>query len=306
MMTKNKETDPGVDWMPWIAPHDPRRLDNVILMEDEHGRLVASADCGLRCPGCGICCEGYHDQITVDYFGVEEFDGNLKLGRGGLIRLNDEQWYRIPHCGGSCPGYGRCCPPIGQRDRPRTVADARRVLLGDQASRLWEMHEALLILAHEGTAEAVQVLEAYMPRAHTRVAGFAECALDEGRFFASIPRNPEEAQIMMKQEVRTEWDERAIDAYGEIEELQHKLERQQYELEIARRLLEKAEGESARQTWQTQVDVLGMIVQTTERHIEEQQEEMDLCDAMVAEIDIDLGDDASESGYDLTGGDLPF
>jgi hypothetical protein len=44
MMTKNKETDPGVDWMPWIAPHDPRRLDNVILMEDEHGRLVASAD----------------------------------------------------------------------------------------------------------------------------------------------------------------------------------------------------------------------------------------------------------------------
>lgn len=305
-MNENKGTDPAVDWMPWTPLHDPRRLDGAIAMEDEHGRLVESADCGLRCPGCGICCEVYHDRITGDYFGVEEFEGNLRLGRGGLIQLDDERWYRIPHCGRSCPGYGRCCPPVGQRNRPKTVADARRVLLEDQASRLWEMQEALLILAHEGTTEAVQVLETYMLQAHTRVAGFAECALDEGRYFASLPRNAEEARVMMKQELRAEWDERAIDAFGKIEELQHKVERQQYELEIARRLLDKAQDEPARQTWQTQVDVLEMMMQIAEGHIEEQQEEMDLCDAMVAEIDADLGDDAPDLGYDLTGGELPF
>ena len=85
---------------------------------------------------------------------------------------------------------------------------------------------------------------------------------------------------MMKQEVRARWDERAINAFGKIEELQYELERQQYELEIGRRLLDQAQDESARQTWQTQVDVLEMIVGLTEGHIKEQQEEMDLCDAI--------------------------
>jgi hypothetical protein len=35
-------------------------------------------------------------------------------------------------------------------------------------------------------------LEAFMLRAHTRLAGFVECALDEGRYFATIPHNAEE------------------------------------------------------------------------------------------------------------------
>jgi hypothetical protein len=294
------------DWIQWIPPFDPRQADDTIVIEDEHRRLIHSADCGYRCPGCGLCCAGYHDTVTADYDGTEEFEGNLKLVRGGLVKLEDNTWYRVADCGSSCPGYGRCCPPVDLRRRPETAADARRTLLEDGTSQRWEMQESLLILAHEGTKEAVQVLETYMRRAHTRVAGFAECALDEGRYFATIPRNAEEARIRMKQEVRAKWDERAIEAYGKIEELQFELERQQYELEIGRRLLEKAQDESARQTWQAQVAALETIVQMTEDSIKEQQEEMDLCDAIVAEMDADLGPDAPEIGYELSDAELIF
>ncbi|MDH7486449.1 MAG: hypothetical protein QHJ81_09275 [Anaerolineae bacterium] len=283
------------NWTPWTPPYDPRRLDGADVAEDEHGRLIETANCSRRCPGCGLCCAGYRDRITADYAGVEEFEGNLKLGRGGLVRLEGDLWYRSSACGDSCPGYGRCCPPFDLRQHPQTVADARRILLESETAWRWEMQEALLILAHEGTAEAVEVLEAFMPRAHTRLEGFARCALDEGRYFASVPRNEEEARAMMKREVRQAWEDRAIEAQSQIwDTLEPKLERLRYEREIARRLLAKAPDEAARQTWQTQVDVLEMMIGMTENDLAEQQEEIALCEAMIAEIEADLAADQTE------------
>jgi hypothetical protein len=264
------------------------------VTEDEHGRLIETADCGVRCPGCGICCAGYRDVVTADYEGEEEFEGNLKLARGGLTRLENGAWYRSATCGEACPGYDRCCQPFDLRQRPETIADARRVLLEDKTSPRWQMQEALLILAHEGTSEAVDALEAFMPRAHTRLAGFAECALDEGRYFATVPRSAEEERTMMKREVRDAWEERAVEAQGQIwDTLEPKLERARYELEIAQRLLAKAPDEAARQTWQTQVDVLGMLVGMAESDLAEQQDEFALCEAMVAEIEADLAADST-------------
>lgn len=290
--------DTVIAWQPWQPPYDPRMGDSATVTQDEHGRWIEMADCGIRCPGCGICCAGYRDVVTADYTGVEEYEGNLKLARGGLVKQADGVWYRSATCGQLCPGYGQCCQPFDQRQRPETVADARRVLLEDAAAPRWQMEEALLILAHEGTAEAVDILETYMPTAHTRVAGFAECALDEGRYFASVPRNAEEERRMMKQEVRQAWEDRAIAAQGKIwEELEPQLARQTYELEIARRLLSKAQDETARQTWQTQVDVLEMLAGMTEGDIEKEREELALCEAMIAEIEADLAaEDASISG----------
>ncbi len=278
-----------MDWTKWTPPYDPRMISSTTVIEDEHRRLVESADCGTRCPGCGICCAGYRDVVTGDYFGEEEFEGNLKMGRGGLVKLEDGVWYRVSHCGESCPGYGRCCPPFDLRQRPKSVADARRVLLERDDSQRWEMQEALLILAHDGSTEAVEVLEAYFPRAHTRLAGFAECALEEGRYFATIPRNAEEARAMLKREVLQEWENRAIEAQCRIdEEITPELERRQYELEIAQRLLDKAQDDEARVTWQTQVDVLVMLVDMAERDLNEQLEDIALCDTMIAEIEADL------------------
>jgi len=294
--------DTMIEWTQWIPPYDPRRVDGATVIEDEHGRLVETADCGTRCPGCGLCCAGYRDCVTGDYFGEEEFEGNLKLGRGGLIQLEGDLWYRISACGESCPGYGQCCPPFDLRQRPETVADARRVLLERDDGQRWEMQEALLILAHEGTAEAVEVLEAYLPRAHTRLAGFAECALDEGRYFATIPRNAEEERTMLKREVLEAWEDRVIRAQDKIVEIESQLERSRYELEIAQRLLGKAQActeqsecdEAAQQTWQTQVDVLEMVIGMAEGDLAEQQEELFLCEAMIAEIEADLTVDQPE------------
>jgi len=281
-----------MDWTQWTPPYDPRQVDGATVMEDEHRRLVETADCGTRCPGCGICCAGYRDVITGDYFGEEEFEGNLEIERGGLAKLDSGAWYRVSHCGESCPGYGQCCSPFDLRRRPETVADARHVLLERDDSQRWEMQEALLILAHDGSAEAVEVLEAYLPRAHTRLEGFAGCALDEGRYFAAIPRNAEEERAMLKREVSRAWEDRAIEAQTRIDEkIVPELERCRYELEITQRLLAKAQDDAARETWQTQVDVLQMLISQAEDDLNEQQEELALCEAMIAEIETDLDAD---------------
>jgi hypothetical protein len=283
---------PLEEWTKWIPPYDPRQVNGTTIIQDEHGRLIETADCGQRCPGCGICCAGYRDVVAADYAGEEEFEGNLKMGRGGLVRLEGDQLYRISQCGEGCPGYGNCCPPFALRQRPETVADARRVLLERDDSQRWEMQEALLILAHDGSAEAVQVLEAYMPRAHTRLEGFAECAMDEGLYFASIPRNAEEEKQMLKREVRQAWEERAITAQAKIDdEIMPELERRRYEMEIAQRLLAKAQDDAARETWQIQVDVLQMMIVQAENDLCEQQEELAFCEAMIAEIEADMAAD---------------
>lgn len=292
------------EWTPWIPPYDPRRVEGMDVIEDEHGRLIHYADCSVTCPGCGICCAGYRDVIDPDYDGTEEFEGNQKIG--GLVKLHDGSLYRVSRCGKECPGFGRCCPPFELRDRPETVADARHILLESETAALWALHEALLTLAHDGSAEAVNVLEAYRPRAHTRVAGFAECALDEGRWWAESPSNPEEARLKMKREVLEKWDERAVEAFGEIEEIEDELERLRYELEIAQRLLDKAPDDAARETWRTQVEVLQVLAGQAERRRDERQHEMDVCDAMVAEMQADLGIDPMDVWRGVEEGGLPF
>ena len=62
---------------------------------------------------------------------------------------------------------------------------------------------------------------------------------------------------MLKREVLQAWENRATETQTRIdEEIEPELERRQYELEIAQRLLEKAQDDASRETWQTQVDVL--------------------------------------------------
>lgn len=306
-MAEEMVDESQAEWTPWIPPGDPRRMDCATAIEDEHGRLIESADCGIRCPGCGICCASYRDRVTADYAGVEEFEANLKLVRGGLVKLEDDLWYRIPHCGESCPGFGLCCKPHEMRDRPETVADARRVLLEDDASPLWQQQEALLILAHHGSDEAVRILETFMPRAHVRIAGFAECALDEGRMWADTPRSPEEARVKMKHEVLEEWDLRAVDMYGRIEETEADLERREYAVEIALRLLDKTPDDASRKACQARVDVLQALVNQTEKRLEAERQEMGWCDAMVAEMQADLGiDPMAGFGGEIDDQDLPF
>ena len=146
-----------------------------------------------------------------------------------------------------------------------------------------------------------------MSRAHTRIVGFAECALDEGRMWADTPRTPEEARVKMKREVLEEWDLRAIDAFGRIEETEAELERLEYALEIALRLLAKMPDDASQETCQARVDGLQALVTQTEERLEAERQEMDWCDAMVAEMQADLGIDPMD-GFGGVGDDqgLPF
>jgi hypothetical protein len=257
------------------------------VTEDEHGRLISTADCSLCCPGCGICCAGYRDRVTQDYAGVEEYEGNRKTGRGGIVQL-ESGYYRVASCGEACPGYGLCCPPFEQRDRPASVADARRILLESDDSRRWEQQEALLILAHAGTGDAVKALETYLPQAHTRLAGFADCALDEGRMWVKVPRNEEEARLIMQEEVWHLWMDRLGEAYGGIEELEAELEQGVYELEVLQRLAEKAADEEHRAAWRERIAARAARQGQDEAQLTRWRVEFDVCGDVMGEIEADL------------------
>lgn len=285
-------------WSKWSPPYDPRLCEGSDVYQDEHGRMIETALCGIRCPGCGICCAGYRDEVSWDYRGAEEFELNLgsMMVPGRLVKQEGGSYYRGVDCGQDCPGFGRCCPPFDQRDRPKNVADARSVLLERQDSMCWEMQEALLVLAHDGSDEAVEILEAYFPRAHTRLEGFAEYALDEGRFFNEIPKNEFEREQMTKRDLLDAYEERLYDAQAEIdEEVQPELERLRYELAIFERLCDKDEDQQARGDWDIQIDVQKMIIGQQEDHLAELQADLQRYEAIIAEIETDLGKSEAES-----------
>jgi hypothetical protein len=290
-------------WEKWRAPYDPRQMNGATVTEDEHGRMVETADCGLRCPGCGVCCQGYRDPITDDYQGVEEFDLNLKaLGqRGRIVQLGGNYVYHGAQCGQGCPGYGQCCQPHDLRVHLISVKQAGEILLERDDSTLWEIQEALLLLAHEGTDEAVDVLEQYLPRAHARVGGFAECALEEGRYFNSVPRSDEERVCMLKREVMQQYEEQIYEAQAEIDEnLIPEIERLEYELDVVRRVKEKEASKPDNLDWQTQLDVLEILIGTKNGRLEELRAEIQRNELVLAEIERDLG----EGGNDTEGKSL--
>jgi hypothetical protein len=111
---------------------------------------------------------------------------------------------------------------------------------------------------------------------------------------------------MLKREILASWERRAADAYSKIEELEYDAERFRYETEIAQRLLDKALDDAARETWRIQVDVLQMMADMAEGDLAERQEELALCDAMIAEIEADLAAEQPEPDHDDTDEDLPF
>ncbi len=92
----------------------------------------------------------------------------------------------------------------------------------------------------------------------------------------------------IKQTVLQDWQNRIERARHTLAELESELAGQQYELEIAQRVLAKAQNETDRETWRIQVDVLLMFPAQTEEQIKEEQEDIALCAAMLAELEADL------------------
>jgi len=111
---------------------------------------------------------------------------------------------------------------------------------------------------------------------------------------------------MMKREVLERWENRAAEAYGKIEELESDVERFRYDVEIAQRLLDKAQDDSALEKWRIQVDLLQMMADRAASDLAQQQEEIALCDEMIAEIETDLAVEQPGPEHDNTDEALPF
>jgi len=78
-------------------------------------------------------------------------------------------------------------------------------------------------------------------------------AMVKGAVFAPEWK-PEGAEQGMKRRLLGAWARKAEQVSGRIEELRSQLETDQYKLEIAQRLLTKAQDGATREIWQTQVD----------------------------------------------------
>jgi hypothetical protein len=291
-------------WSPWAPMSDPRLSDGVITTEDEYGRLIVSADCGLRCPGCGICCQGYHDALTVSDRGTQEFEMNLWAPEEELVPLDNDTYYQPVLCGPSCPGYGRCCPPLELRDLPSNLAEASEVLLEREDSQRWEIEAALMFLAHAGTVEAIQILEDYLPNAHAKVSMLAEIAWDEGMAFAPESFSSDRTELLKRESVLWSWEERLADRqYAIDEQIRPALKQHRYEVEVMQRVLGSVEDPEERALWEDELADLHEHIAELHRDLEYFKQEIELCKTMLLAIDLDIerfidGESDIEASYD--------
>ena len=130
-------------------------------------------------------------------------------------------------------------------------------------------------------------------KCHARLEGFAQCALDEERYFNTIPKNEFEERQMLEREGLEHYETLVIEAQTEIEEEIHpRLTRLRYELEITQRLRDRAEDEQSRDDWRIQVDVQEMVVGQQEGRLAEVQTDIARYETIVAEIEADLAQES--------------
>jgi len=170
-----------------------------------------------------------------------------------------------------------------------TVAQANAVLLERDDATLAEIEDTLLFLAHQGTKESVEILEKYQSKAHIRVAGFAECALDEGKYMSIVPRSEAERQRMLKEEVLKRYEEYLCAAQSEIDEtVKHEIDLIEYELEVARRVIEKQTRRTEGVDWKMEINFLEVDLGMKRGRLEELQAEIVKYEALMAEVEADL------------------
>jgi hypothetical protein len=94
---------------------------------------------------------------------------------------------------------------------------------------------------------------------------------------------------MIKQALKKKMEKLAADAQGEIErEILPNLELLRYELELATRLMERAEGTPAFDDWATDVEMLGVMIFQEEERLAQKEAEIERSQAMLAEVEADL------------------
>jgi hypothetical protein len=101
-----------------------------------------------------------------------------------------------------------------------------------------------------------------------------------------VPLGVEERHSLRRREVRASLEERVREAQMTIDgDIAPEIERLQYEREIVRRLIAKAQDDEARKDWEIEESVLHDVGVMRLADLEEQQERIARYEAMLLEID---------------------
>lgn len=167
-----------------------------------------------------------------------------------------------------------------------------RKVLGSLDSSVEEKKRALTTLAHLGIKEANEVIADFAFSLNKKSArelfDWANLALEEGGYLASVPKNPSEEERMLKEAVHREYMDRFFELQAEIEGVEEDVARRKYEYEVAKRLKKKAEDVEEKERWDIEESVQHDLLIWEESRKERLEEELKTVVAMAGEMNTEI------------------
>jgi len=176
---------------------------------------------------------------------------------------------------------------------PQQIEKLRRVL-GGLGTDIEEKKGALIALAHLGVKEANEVIADFIFNLNDILVkdlrSWAEIALDEGEFMASVPKNAAEEERMLKESVYQDYLERFAELSGKIEDAEEDIGQRKYEYEVVKRLKKKAKTPDEKEHWDLEEMAHHDILVWEENRKARWEEELETVSSILAEIEAELED----------------
>lgn len=157
-----------------------------------------------------------------------------------------------------------------------------------------EKKKALIALAHLGVKEANEVIDDFVFSLDESLVkdlrSWAEIALDEGEFMASVPKNAAEEERMLKEAVYQDYLDRFAELSAKIEDAEEDIAGRKYEYELVKRLKKKAKTPDEKEHWGLEEMAHHDILVWEENRKAQWEEELETVSAILAEIEAELED----------------
>ena len=174
---------------------------------------------------------------------------------------------------------------------PQQIEKLRKVLEGLDTD-IEEKKSALMALAHMGVKEANEVIADLIVSLSGSLVedlrSWAEIALDEGEFMASVPKNAAEEERMLKEFVYQDYLERFAGLSGKIEDAEEDIGQRKYEYEVVKRLKKKARTPDEKEHWGLEEMAHHDILVWEENRRAGWEEELETASSILAEIEAEL------------------
>lgn len=176
---------------------------------------------------------------------------------------------------------------------PQEIRKLRKVL-ESLGTDIEEKKGALIALAHLGVKEANEVIDDFVFNLNDNLVSdlrsWAEIALDEGEFMASVPRNAAEEERMLKEVVYQDYLDRFAELSGKMEDAEEDIGQRKYEYEVVKRLKKKAKTPDEKEHWGLEEMAHHDILVWEENRRARWGEELDTVSSILAEIEAELED----------------